>query len=128
MLDGLEGQVTHLRERVSLAVVARSPIARVMEFAKSRGWDRLPLISSAGNSYNRDYFGEDEKGSQWPMANVFVKRPDGVHHFWGSELLYAKNADGQEGRHVDLLWPLWNVLDLTPEGRGSDWHPKLSYA
>ncbi len=22
---------------------------------------------------------------------------------------------------------LWNVLDLTPEGRGTDWYPKLQY-
>ena len=24
-------------------------------------------------------------------------------------------------------WPLWNALDLTPEGRGKDWYPKLDY-
>lgn len=61
------------------------------------------------------------------MADVFVKQPDGVHHFWGSELLYEKSVTGQGSRHVDLLWPLWNVLDLTPEGRGARFHPKLSY-
>jgi predicted dithiol-disulfide oxidoreductase (DUF899 family) len=60
------------------------------------------------------------------MLNVFVKKDDRVHHFWGSELLYAE-LDGQP-RHVDLLWPLWNIFDLTPEGRGTDWYPKLSYS
>ncbi len=60
-----------------------------------------------------------------PMMNVFVKKDDGIHHFWGSELLYAP-ADGQP-RHVDLLWPLWNIFDVTPGGRGTDWYPKLSY-
>ena len=59
------------------------------------------------------------------MLNVFTRGSGGIQHFWGSELLYA----GLEGepRHVDLLWPLWNVFDLTPEGRGTDWYPRLSY-
>ena len=59
------------------------------------------------------------------MLNVFVRRKDAVRHFWGSELLRAKTQPGQNGRHVDMLWPLWNALDLTPEGRGGDWYPKL---
>lgn len=61
------------------------------------------------------------------MLNVFVRRNGEVHHFWGSELLGAGSHDGMDPRHVDMLWPLWNVLDLTPEGRGGDWYPKLSY-
>jgi len=31
-------------------------------------------------------------------------------------------------RHVDFMWPLWNILDRTPEGRGSDWGPRLEYS
>jgi len=30
-------------------------------------------------------------------------------------------------RHVDPIWPLWNLFDFTPEGRGTNWYPKLSY-
>jgi predicted dithiol-disulfide oxidoreductase (DUF899 family) len=33
---------------------------------------------------------------------------------------------GRHPRQVDLFWPLWAVLDITPEGRG-DWGPELSY-
>jgi predicted dithiol-disulfide oxidoreductase (DUF899 family) len=33
---------------------------------------------------------------------------------------------GQEPRHVGTLEPLWNLFDLTPEGR-PDWHEQLSY-
>jgi predicted dithiol-disulfide oxidoreductase (DUF899 family) len=62
-----------------------------------------------------------------PMMNVFVRRKGAIRHFWGCELLYAKAERGQDGRHADLLWPLWNALDLTPEGRGKDWRPKLDY-
>ena len=57
------------------------------------------------------------------MANVFVRREGRIHHFWGSEMFYA-DVEGQP-RHIDQMWPLWNVLDTTPEGRGSDWYPSL---
>ena len=125
MLDALNGNARHIAERTNLVVIAKSPVARIMEFAGGRGWSKLRLLSSAQNSYNADYHGEDGKGAQWPMLNVFVRRKGVVRHFWGSELLAAKTGHGQNGRHVDMLWPLWSALDLTPEGRGRDWYPKL---
>jgi predicted dithiol-disulfide oxidoreductase (DUF899 family) len=48
----------------------------------------------------------------------------------GDELFhfYSANADMNEHgqRGIDLLSPVWNLFDLTPEGRG-DWYPSLSY-
>jgi len=123
IIDGLNGNAHHITERVNLVVVARSPIDRIMAFAKERSWDNLRVLSCANNSYGLDYFGEDAGGNQMPMANVFVKTDRSIHHFWGTEMLYA-NLEGQP-RHVDLMWPLWNVLDTTPEGRGEDWYPPL---
>jgi predicted dithiol-disulfide oxidoreductase (DUF899 family) len=61
------------------------------------------------------------------MANVFVQKDGAIHHAWGSEMLYAESAEGQDTRHIDTLWPLWNVLDLTPGGRGADFYPKVQY-
>jgi predicted dithiol-disulfide oxidoreductase (DUF899 family) len=127
MLDSLNGAAHHLRERVGLVVIAKSPIDRIRAFARERGWQHLRLLSSAGNSYNRDYQGESADGAQMPMLNVFVRHDGKVHHFWSSEMMFPPPARGQNHRHVDMIWPLWNVLDLTPQGRGSDWFPKLSY-
>jgi predicted dithiol-disulfide oxidoreductase (DUF899 family) len=127
ILDGLDGNATHIAQRTSLVVVAKSPIERILAFARERGWSRLTLVSSQGNHYNRDYHGESAEGAQMPMLNVFRKDGGTVRHFYGTELLYAKEEPGQNARHVDLIWPLWNLLDLTPEGRGSDWYPKLEY-
>lgn len=126
MLDGLNGNANHIEQRMNLAVVARSPMERIQEFAETRGWSNLRLLSSANNSYQSDYFAEDDQGNQWPMANVFVKRDGVVHHFWGSELL-SRPFEGGDMRHVDTIWPLWNVFDLIPEGRGGKWYPALSY-
>ena len=71
--------------------------------------------------------GEAADGSQWPMMNVFRRTRGVIRHFYGSELLSAKEDKGQNARHNDLMWPLWGVLDLTPEGRGTSWYPKLEY-
>jgi len=127
MLDGLDGNAPHIAQRTNLVVIAKSPLERIVGFARERGWRNLRLLSSAGNSYNRDYHGEGPDGSQWPMLNVFVRRRGKVRHFYATELLFTKAEPGQNNRHVDLIWPLWNLLDLTPEGRGSDWYPKLAY-
>jgi predicted dithiol-disulfide oxidoreductase (DUF899 family) len=127
ILDGLNGTAPHVVDRVSFAVVAKSPMPRIRHLARERGWHNLRLLSSASNSYNLDYHGEREDGSQWPMLNVFTKRDGAIRHFYGTELLFTSSEPGQDGRHVDLIWPLWNLFDLVPEGRGTTWYPKLQY-
>jgi predicted dithiol-disulfide oxidoreductase (DUF899 family) len=126
-LDGLDRQVRHVSQLVDLAVVARSPIARIRDFARERGWSGLRLLSDADNGYHPTYGGETASGAQLPAMNVFVRRGGRVHHFYNTELLYAPEPKGQNSRHIDLMWPLWNVLDLTPGGRGDDWYPSLEY-
>ena len=125
ILDALEGTAQHLRQRANLAVVAKSPIHRLREFGDSRGWNNLRMLSSEQNTYNQDYYGEYADGSQWPACNVFIKRDGKIFHTYATELLFVESE--MQARHMDLMWPLWNFLDLTPEGRGSDWYPKLSY-
>jgi predicted dithiol-disulfide oxidoreductase (DUF899 family) len=126
-LDSLNGTAPHAGQRLNLAVVAKSPIGRIREFALGRGWHNLRLLSSAGNTYNRDYHGESESGGQVPVFNIFVRRDGEIRHFYSTELVYAPSEPGQNQRHIDMMWPLWNLLDLTPEGRGANWFPRLSY-
>jgi len=126
-LDSFDGAAEHIAQRVNLAVAAKTALPRLLAHAKQRGWRRLRLLSSATNTYNRDYHGETADGAQMPMTNVFQRDGAVVRHFWGSELLYAPTEPGQDPRHGDTLEPLWNLFDLTPEGRGSDWYPELSY-
>ena len=123
-LDGLDNYAPHVTQKVNLAIIAKAPAARLRAWYTERGWRNLRLLSSTNSSYNADYHGENADGMQMPMCNVFTRTDNGVHHFWGSEMLYAK-LDGQP-RHVDLLWPIWSFFDLTPEGRG-EWYPQLEY-
>ena len=140
-LDALEGLTRHILQRINFVVVAKSPVSRLQAFARERGWRQLRLLSTAGNNYDRDYFGDStalsaamrdqqefKPGEEWDMPILNVFRCDGgtIRHFWGSEFLYVPPEPGQEYRHNDLLDPLWNMLDVTPEGRG-DFHPKLEY-
>ena len=127
LLDQLDGAVPHVRPLMSFAVVAKAPLARVLAFADERGWRHLRLLSSASNSYNRDYFAETQEGHQRPMLNVFRREGDSIRHFWGSELFYAPPEPDQDPRHVGTLEPSWNLLDLTPEGRPVVWDEQLSY-
>jgi predicted dithiol-disulfide oxidoreductase (DUF899 family) len=125
-LDQLDGLVEHAEQHLNLAVIAKSAPARVLAFARERGWRRLRPLSSAANTYNRDYLAETPEGHQRPMLNVFHRDGDTIRHFSGSELLYAPMEPGQDPRHVGTIEPLWNLFDLTREGR-PDWDEQLSY-
>ena len=127
LLDQLDGAIEHAAQQLNFAVVAKAPLPRVLTFAEERGWRRLRLLSSGANSYNRDYLAETAEGHQRPMLTVFHRDGGVIHHFWSSELFYAPWDPGQDPRHIGTLEPVWNLFDLTPEGR-PDWDEQLSYA
>lgn len=107
-------------------VCARSPIERISTFAREHGWRNLKFISSANNTFNRDYNVEDASGDQYPAITVFARRDGKIRHTYSTELIWTKpDAKGQDPRPLDVVWPLWNVLDYTPEGRGTDWIPRI---
>ena len=127
LLDQLDGAAEHISQRVNLVAAGKAPLDRILTFAAERGWRRLRMLSSAGSTYNQDYLAETPNGEQQPMLNVFCRDGDTIRHFWGSELLYAPVDAGQDPRHVGTIEPIWNVFDLTPAGRGTDWDEQLSY-
>jgi len=140
LLDSVNGGARHVGQRASLYIVAKSPIARLVAWAYKRGWDHLALLSTAGNNYDADYFGDSSKvpatirkargdtGKVWDetMFNVFRINDGVVRHFWGSELTWAAMEPGQHHRSGDAVNSLWGLLDMTPEGRGQ-FMPKLAY-
>jgi predicted dithiol-disulfide oxidoreductase (DUF899 family) len=127
IIDGIDGELRHIAQRINFAACARAPIEQFHAHAQTRGWRDARLLSSFGNSYNRDYHTESPDGRQHPVANVFTRGGGTIRHFWTSELVYAGSDPGKGPRHVDFMWPLWAILDRTPEGRGADWEPALEY-
>jgi predicted dithiol-disulfide oxidoreductase (DUF899 family) len=128
ILDGLDGSARHLAARVNLVVVAKSDPERIRAFAADRGWRFLRLLSARRNAYNRDYNAETPDGDQMPILNVFRREGDRIRHAWATEIMAAPREEGMEPRHVDSIWPIWNVLDMVPEGRGADRDfPRIDY-
>ncbi|MEM1398711.1 MAG: DUF899 family protein [Pseudomonadota bacterium] len=125
-LDGLNGNAPYIEQRISLAIVAKAPVETLGTLAEARGWRNLRVLSSKDNNYNSDYFAESADGSQQPSCNVFVSTQAGIHHSYNTELFFAPAEPGQHPRHVDALWPLWNMFDLTPDGRGDNWFPAVA--
>jgi predicted dithiol-disulfide oxidoreductase (DUF899 family) len=129
IVDGIDGAVPHITQQINFAVVTKAPIESFSAHARARGWRHARLLSSAHNTYNRDYYAETPHDEQFAMATVFIRRGDRIRHFWSSELWlnFVPPEPGQDPRHVDFMWPLWNVLDRTPGGRGETWRPQLDY-
>lgn len=131
IVGALASNAADIEQRAALVVIGASPVARLEAFARERGWRHLRFVSDAGTSFARDYFATID-GSEVPMFNVFRRdaSDDGngaIRHFWASEMSMVPSDPGQDERTGDMLFPLWNALDLTPAGRGTGWYPKLSY-
>ena len=123
LIDMWEGTLPHFEGLGgNLAVVARAPIERVAAFARDKGWKHVRLLSAAGNTFKKDYGGEDGEGQQVPIMTVFKRWPDGlIRLHWASELVFEPPDEGQDMRHLGTVEPLWTLFDLTPGGRpGAD--------
>lgn len=127
VLGPLDGNAADLDQRISLAVVARSPQDRLQAFKRERGWRNLRLYQDLTDAYSKDYYGLMPDGSEMPSLNVFTRRDGTIRHFWAGEMFHDTMDPGQDPRGAPDLPPLWTVLDMTPEGRGTDWYPKLDY-
>jgi len=126
MLTSWDGTTRNLRERVAIAVTARSPIDRLLDFRNERDWRNLQLYSDSTGNYTRTYVNAED--GDVPALNIFTRRDGTIYHFWAGEMSGEMADPGQDPRGAPDPDPLWSILDLTPEGRGSDWYPKLEYA
>jgi predicted dithiol-disulfide oxidoreductase (DUF899 family) len=127
LADGYNATAPHISERVNFVLVTKAPLKKLRAWAAGRNWNDIRLLSSFNNSFNTDYRTESEEFGQLPSITVFNKGDDGViRHFYSIEG-HLMNVGGGDPRHLDLYWPLWQLLDLTPEGRGQTWYPDFSY-
>jgi predicted dithiol-disulfide oxidoreductase (DUF899 family) len=127
LLSAWEGEARDVEQRVALAVVARSPLDRLIGFKNERGWRNLKLYSDTTGEFSRDYHALTPEGGDDAAFNVFTRRDGTIRHFWSGEMGFDAADPGQDPRGAPDLMPIWTILDSTPEGRGSDWYPKLAY-
>jgi predicted dithiol-disulfide oxidoreductase (DUF899 family) len=123
-IDGYNAAAPHLTQNVDFAVVAAAGPADLVDHAAARGWDNLRLLSAGDSTFKYDLGSEDPDGTQIEWISVFALGDDGgVRHMYSTG---AEVSDDRRERGIDLLTPVWHLLDLTPSGRG-DWYPSLSY-
>jgi predicted dithiol-disulfide oxidoreductase (DUF899 family) len=127
LLSAWDGETPDIEQRIALAVVARSPIARLVAFKRERGWRNLKLYSDTTGEFSRDYHALTSEGGDDAAYNVFTRGDGTIRHFWGGEMGLDTADPGQDPRGAPDLMPIWTILDSTPEGRGADWYPKLGY-
>jgi len=125
LMGSWELKVPDIEQRVALATVARSPIDRLVAAKRARGWTKLKVYSDTDGAFTRDYVSAED--ADMPGYNVFTRKGGTIRHFWSGEMSGEMADPGQDPRGAPDLDPLWTILDTTPEGRGTDWYPKLEY-
>lgn len=109
LVDGFDRTWYQVSQNAAFVAIAKAPADRINAWAKKRGWSQIPLVSGSNSPYQADYICQGESDDmQWPVMHVFKKQDGKIFHFWASEL---------PGNHVDTVWPYWNLMDFTPEGR-----------
>jgi predicted dithiol-disulfide oxidoreductase (DUF899 family) len=123
-MDGWNGVAHHLAQKVDVAIVAAADPPALRKHGRTRGWDKLRLLSSGASTFKYDLGSEDREGNQDSTVSVFTRDSDGKpRHFYSAHPSMANNI---KERGLDLLTPVFNILDLTPQGRG-DWYAELGY-
>lgn len=119
LMDGFDRTWHSVARDAAFAAIAKAPADRINAWAHERGWSQIPLVSGFQSSYQADYRCQgDSDDMQWPVMHVFTNRDDGIFHFWGTEL---------ESNHVDTVWPYWNLMDFTPDGRPNHSTPPQNF-
>ena len=126
-LGAVNGNAADISQRVALRILGRSPVERQIAFAAERGWRNLDFIQTVGDDYARDLRLLNADGSENPSLAVYRKDGATVRLFWSSGMTMDMADPGQDPRDAPDIASLWSILDLTPDGRGTDWYPKLSY-
>lgn len=123
-MDAWNGVAHHLAQNVDVAVVAAAEPATLRAFARERGWDKLRLLSAGDSPFKYDLGSEDQEGNQDSTISVFTKDSDGTlrHFYSGHPWLDPEIKE----RGIDELNPIWNMMDLTPQGRGK-FYTSLDY-
>ena len=109
LMDGFDRAWYSVSQDASFAAIAKAQPEKIDAWAKARGWSQIPLLSGYESRFQADYKCQGENDDkQFPVMHAFTKRDGRIFHFWATETM---------SNHVDTVWPYWNLMDFTPEGR-----------
>jgi predicted dithiol-disulfide oxidoreductase (DUF899 family) len=125
LIDGWEGVAHHVAQNADVVIVAAADPTTLRAHARKRGWYNLRLLSCGDNTFKYDFGSEDREGGQDSTLSVFTKDGDGtLRHFYTVHPWLSQEV---KERGMDLVFPVYNILDLTPQGRGN-WYGSFDYA
>lgn len=123
-IDGYNGVAHHIAQNVDFAIVAAADPAMLRAYARTRGWDKLRLLSAGESTFKYDLGSEDREGNQDSTMSVFTRESDGtLRHFYSC---HPRLGEDIKERGIDELSPIFNLMDLTPQGRGT-FYASLDY-
>ena len=109
LVDGFDRTWYQVAQNAAFVAIAKAPVEKINAWAKKRGWSQIPLVSGYESTFQADYkCQKDSDDMQLPVMHVFRKQDGKIFHFWATESM---------SNHVDTVWPYWNLMDFTPEGR-----------
>lgn len=108
IVDGFDRSAYQVTRDAAFVVIGKAPAEKINAWAKQRGWSQIALVSGSDSPYQADYKCQESDDMQWPVMHVFKKQDGKIFHFWGTET---------SSNHMDTVWPYWNLMDMTPEGR-----------
>ena len=114
-----------IEQQVAVAILQRSPVSRQLEFARERGWRNLKFYQTVDDEFARDYRALEDDGSEGAIVAVWKRDGDKVRLFWAAEGGPETADPGFDPHLAPDPTPLWNILDMTPQGRPATWYPKL---
>jgi predicted dithiol-disulfide oxidoreductase (DUF899 family) len=126
-VGSLDQPAADVEQRLAMAIIGRSPVSRQLAFAQERGWTHLKFYQTIGDDFVRDYNGFDDEGGEGAIVAVWQRHGDKVTLFWAAEGGFETADPGFDPHLAPDPTPLWNILDWTPQGRGTDWYPSLRY-
>lgn len=115
-----------IEQRLAIAIVGRSPVARQLAFARERGWSHLKFYQTVGDDFAK-YYRALVDGEEGAAVLMWRREGDKVRLFWAAEGGPETADSGQDAHLAPDPTPLWTLLDWTPGGRGTSWYPKLDY-
>lgn len=126
-VGSLDVPAPDIEQRVAIAILSRSPVARQLQFARERGWKNLDFYQTVGDEFANDFQLLQSDGSEWANLSVWTREGGKVRLFWTPEGSPETADPGFDAHLAPDPTPLWNILDMTPGGRPETWYPKLEY-
>ena len=118
LLAAWDGKAPDIEQRVALAMIARSPIERLLGSQEGkRGWTQPEGLFGRRGRVQPRLCQRSARKRDDPASTVFTRRDGTIRHFWSAEMGVETADPGQDPRGAPDLMPMWT--SSTPRPRAA---------